>query len=92
VEAASETEDAAVRFTLNATQEVNYAVTDPTSYSDEEIGVFGVTSALLTVYPYLRELVQSTSLRCGLAPIVLDLVRIPMGAREEGAAMEPMKP
>lgn len=63
-----------VLWTCDATQEIVYTVDNPGRFSDDELGAFAVTSAALTVYPFLRELVHSASLRSGL-PLLLDVLR-----------------
>lgn len=74
-----------VVWVCTATQELVYQVQGPEDFSDEEIAAFGATSGALTAYPYIRELVYSASVRSGLEPILLDLLRVPLAFEEVGS-------
>lgn len=45
--------------------------------SDEVIERFATTSGILNAYPYLREAIQSISVKMGLPPIVPPLLKLP---------------
>lgn len=65
-------------FTCTAVYEVRYRVPVDSDFDEREVIAFGMTSAAMAAWPYLREEVQSASLRCGIhQPIVLDVLRQP---------------
>lgn len=72
---ADEHDDALV-FELSVVQELVYGVPDSGEFSDEEVSTFGASAGAFTVWPYLREFLHSSSQRCGLPPVVLDLIRL----------------
>ena len=62
-----------------------YAVDN--DHTDEELQAFGLTSAVFASYPYVRELLQSSTGRAGLEPLILPVWRSffpdPQGASED---------
>jgi preprotein translocase subunit SecB len=72
-------------FECNTACELVYAVSDPQNYEDREFLAFGMTTAVFASWPYLREIVQNSSIRCGLQPIILEVLRQPVfeGSLEE---------
>ncbi len=68
-------------WTCSAAHDVSYMAEDADRFSDESALAFGMTSAVMTAWPYLRETVQAMSARSGIAPVVLDVIRfVPGGA------------
>lgn len=63
-----------VRLTLEA----RYRVGDLEGYSSEHLDAFGQVSVLFTLWPYVRELLQSLTVRAGLPPLVLHTLRTPI--------------
>lgn len=49
---------------------------DSQELSDEAIEAFATTSGLFALYPFAREYVQSVTVRMGLPPLTLDLIKI----------------
>ncbi len=62
-------------WTCSAAHDVTYTVESPDNYTDDDAIAFGMTNGTIAAWPYLREVVQSTSVRSGLAPVVLDVIR-----------------
>lgn len=73
----SEAEDHLV-FECETAYELTYEVPENSNPSDTEIVSFALTSATMSAWPYLREAVQSASVRCGLQPIILEVLRQPI--------------
>lgn len=71
-----------VVFQCDIVFELKFLLDDAGDYSDDECQAFGSTSGLFAAWPYLREVLQSTSMRCGLPPIVLDVIRLNFEAPE----------
>lgn len=63
-------------WTCTAAQDLTYLVEDTGRFSDEDAIAFGMTSAVVAAWPYLREAVQNSSARAGLNPVVLDVIRV----------------
>lgn len=59
--------------------ELHYGATEGISGTDEELTAFAETNATLNAWPYLREAIQSTSVRMGMPPILLPLFRLSVG-------------
>lgn len=51
---------------------------------DQEAEAFGAVTVAATIYPYLRELMDTLTFRMGLPPLVLDVLRIPL-AQDTGS-------
>ena len=67
-------------WTCTAAQDLAYLVEDAGRFPDEDAVAFGMTGAVVAAWPYLREAVQNSSVRAGLNPVVLDVIRaIPPG-------------
>lgn len=50
-------------------------------FKDDEIDIFARTNAVYNVYPYLRQYVQETSMKFGVSPILIPLLR-PLSANQ----------
>lgn len=53
----------------------------------DEYESFGEVTAMMAVFPYLREFVQSTGARLGVSGLVLGLIRLPAAATLQSAAL-----
>jgi hypothetical protein len=62
-------------LTGNTVYQVNYRLTNSVQLNDEDLSVFGNSTVVLAVYPFLRELLHSLTARSGLPPLVLPLIR-----------------
>lgn len=51
--------------------------------TEEEVDAFGSVSATFTGFPYIRELVQSLTVRSELPPLVLGVMRSPLDAEHD---------
>lgn len=63
---------------LEVTLVLVYQLTSDVELADDELGAFGSVMGTFTAHPYLREAVQSLSVRIGLPPLTLDVVRLPV--------------
>lgn len=55
-----------------------YELPEGKDLSDDELEAFVRSVAMLAIYPYARELVQSLTSRMGLPPLVLPILRQPL--------------
>jgi hypothetical protein len=64
--------------------ELAYRLPDGMNVSEEVLAQFGSTNGVFNAWPYARQLAHDTSLRMGLPPLVLPLLRIPELQSEPG--------
>jgi preprotein translocase subunit SecB len=64
---------------------VLYQLEEGAELTEGELAAFGNVSVLFTAHPYLRELLHSLTLRMGLPPLILDVMRSPLDAELEGS-------
>lgn len=61
---------------VTAEYEIAFSIPSAESFDADELIAFGDTTARRVVHPYLRQQVHALTLAFGLAPAVMDLVRI----------------
>jgi preprotein translocase subunit SecB len=69
-------------WTCSVAQDMYYRVDGADQFEDAEAMDFGLTSGVMAAWPYLREAIQSSSVRAGLSPVVLDVMRLTPGPAE----------
>lgn len=69
-------------WVCSAVVELIYLVEESQKFSDDQAIAFGNTSGLIAGWPYVRETVQSTSVRFGLAPITVGVIQVGLPAIE----------
>jgi hypothetical protein len=69
--------------------ELHYRLPEGISATDEEASIFAETNATLNAWPYLRETIQSTSVRMGVPPILLPLFRLPVARQLQTSSQKP---
>lgn len=69
------TEDGSKVARIRADHLVRFDLADGPDLSPETIAVWAETNVFFMMYPYLREAVQSMSIRIGLDPIILGVLR-----------------
>ena len=74
-------------LTGDAIYQVGYRLTDSIQLNDEDLSVFGSSTVVLAVYPFLRELLHSLTARSGLPPLVLPLIRTHVATMSPGKAL-----
>lgn len=65
-------------FNIQANWLLQYAVHNDEKIDPDDVVSFGEISGAFAAHPYMRELAQSLTLRMGLPPLVLDVVRSPL--------------
>lgn len=55
-----------------------YELPESHGFEEADLAAFAEVSVLFSVHPYVREVVQSLTARCGLPPLVLDVLRSPL--------------
>jgi len=78
-------------FHLSVVYQLVYSLAENMPVSQEEAEAFGSATVMFTVFPYIREILQSTAGRAGLPPILLQPLRVPFvpsGDDPEGAEGE----
>lgn len=69
------TEEDPPDFVIEAEFALEYEIASETEFADEEIDAFAEMNGTFNAWPYWRELVQSTSARLGVAPLVVPVYR-----------------
>jgi preprotein translocase subunit SecB len=70
--------DEQVVFTANIANVILWDLPPELEASDEDLEAFGRVTAVFTVYPYIREEIQSVTARAGLPPLTLNVLRSPI--------------
>lgn len=70
------TKETAQVLALTCVYQVSYLVQEETRLDQADIDAFGSTTAVLTLHPYMRELLADMSGRAGLPPIILGTMRV----------------
>lgn len=65
-------------FTADLTLVAVYELSEGEEPGEEALGAFGDLSVRHTVYPYLRELIHTLTMRAGLPPLVLESFLAPV--------------
>lgn len=65
------------------TFDVIYNIPGEAQGTQDDLDAFGNVSVMFSVHPYIRELVQSLTVRAGLPPLVLDTLRAPLDDVDE---------
>lgn len=63
-------------ISIAATYVLKYQIDENLEVNDEFINKFVETSVSLTIWPYFRELVNSTVSKMGLPPLILPLIKM----------------
>jgi preprotein translocase subunit SecB len=53
---------------------------DAPEFDDDHLEAFGAFTGVFAAHPYVREALQNLTIRLGLPPLVLDVVRMPIDA------------
>jgi preprotein translocase subunit SecB len=72
----SGTKETAQVLALTCVYQASYLIPEDTQIEQADINAFGSTAVLLTLHPYLRELLADLSARAGLPPITLGTMRL----------------
>lgn len=75
--------------TIKTTFAATYEVRDAEDFQLDEFDAFGQVSVIFSTFPYLRELVQSLTVRAGLPPLTLHTLHSPMDGIESSAEPGP---
>ena len=62
-------------FIIEASFEVKYRITALESFPEDVLAVFLSTNVMINLWPYVRELVSSISVRMGYPPLLLEPLR-----------------
>jgi hypothetical protein len=74
---AADQDESGLVATISTRHLVVYKLPSSENIPDEQLHAFGSVSALLTAHPYVREAVQSITVRMGLPAITLDVLKVP---------------
>lgn len=69
---------------------LTYGIADFEGIEPAQVESFAETNAVFNAWPYLREYVQSTTLRMGLPPLTVPLLKLDSGGRLRGVDSVPV--
>jgi hypothetical protein len=78
-------------FELHASFRLGYELTDVALVQDGDPEQFAATNGVMHAWPYWREIAQSTTVRFGLAPLLVGTYKLPWSGdpKPEGTTREP---
>jgi len=80
-------------FRFQAVHQIAYAIQPEAeaeeAFGPEELQAFGSTAVLMTAYPYVRQVLQSTAAQSNMPAVVLPLLRLPLMPQPPGRQQHP---
>lgn len=68
---------------------LTYRMENVAGITKTHVKSFAETNAVFNAWPYFREYVQSTTLRMGLPPLTVPLLKLDRGGRPQGIGSDP---
>jgi len=75
---APQTSAGEVLFSAVVTVTSVFELPQEAEFSEGEINAFAATTCAFAAWPYIRETIQSLTLKAGIVPLVLEVLRLPL--------------